>query len=386
MNVFEGARIGINGVALLSPLTGIGQYTYHLVRELQQMLPVEPVLFYGAGWSREIRSTPLPGVDSIKKVVKRIIPRPYPVARFIQQMRFSAGVRQHRVTLYHEPNFLAYRFGGPSVVTVHDLSWIRHPETHPAERVKIMNQLMPRVVKQATHIVVDSEFIRQEVIGYYGLPPDRVTTVLLGVSPDFRPLDAHACASALAPHGIRHGEYILAVGTLEPRKNLATVIAAFAQLPDAIRRRYPLVIVGMNGWGMERFPERLRQMVDKGEVRLTGYIPQQDLPKLYAGARLFVYPSIYEGFGLPPLEAMACGVPVIVSRRASLPEVVGDAGALVEALDDAEISARMRALLEDDALHRGFSAAGLKQAEKFTWRQCAVETLQVYEKAMRACS
>jgi glycosyltransferase involved in cell wall biosynthesis len=383
MNSSEGACVGINGAALLSPLTGIGQYTYHLVRELQQMLPAEPVLFYGAGWSREIRSTPLPGVDGIKKLVKRVVPRPYRVARFIQQMRFSAGVRRHRIKLYHEPNFLAYRFDGPSVVTVHDLSWVRHPETHPAERVRIMNQLMPQVVKQATHIVVDSEFIRQEVIGYYGLSPDRVTTVLLGVAPDFRPLDANACSSVLASHGIRHGEYILAVGTLEPRKNLATVIAAFAQLPEATRRRYPLVIVGMNGWGMERFPEGLRQMVARGEVRLTGYIPQQDLPKLYAGARLFVYPSLYEGFGLPPLEAMACGVPVIVSRRASLPEVVGDAGALVEALDDAGICAQMRALLEDDELHRSFSAAGLIQSKKFTWRQCAVETLQVYEKAMR---
>jgi alpha-1,3-rhamnosyl/mannosyltransferase len=383
MDSFKETPVGINGVALLSPLTGIGQYTLHLVRELQQMLPMQPWLFYGSTWNREVRTTPLPGVEGIKKFIKRAVPNPYMVARFLQQRQFSRGVRQHGIRLYHEPNFLAYRFNGPAVVTVHDLSWIRHPETHPAERVSVMNKLMPRVVKDAAHIVVDSEFVRGEVLSHYGVAPERVTTVLLGVAPSFRPMGAAECAPVLSAQGLRHGEYQLAVGTLEPRKNLATVIAAFSQLPQALRQRYPLVIVGMNGWGMDRFPDALRQLISRGEVKLTGYVPQQDLPMLYAGARLFVYPSIYEGFGLPPLEAMACGVPVIVSRRASLPEVVGDAGILVEAMDDAHICRQMQSLLEDDARHGELSRAGLAQASRFTWRQCALETLAVYRKAMQ---
>jgi len=384
MDALEGVQVGINGVALLSPLTGIGQYTLHLTRELQQLLPQPPSIFYGAGWSREVRTTPLPGVQGIKNLIKRVIPRPYHVSRFIQQMRFSSGARAHDIGLYHEPNFLSYRFRGPSVVTVHDLSWVRYPETHPADRVRIMNQLMPRVVSRATHILVDSEFIRQEVLSYYGLPPERVTTALLGVSPDFRPLDANACAAALTSQGLRYGEYMLAVGTLEPRKNLTTVIAAFARLPESIRRRYPLVIVGMKGWGIDKFPDSLGRMINAGEARLTGYVSQQDMPMLYSGARLFVYPSLYEGFGLPPLEAMACGVPVIVSDRASLPEVVGQAGILVEALDHEVLSTNMQTLLEDDGLHRRLSEAGLLQAAKFTWRQCAVETMLVYRKVLQA--
>ena len=382
MDSFKGTPVGINGVALLSPLTGIGQYTLHLVRELQQLLPMQPWLFYGSGWNRELRNAPLPGVDGIKKLIKRAVPNPYMVARFLQQRQFSRGVKQQGIRLYHEPNFLAYRFGGPTVVTVHDLSWIRHPETHPAERVRVMDKLMPRVVETAAEIIVDSEFVRQEVIGHYGVAPERVTTVLLGVAPAFRPQPESACRTVLAAQGLRYGEYLLAVGTLEPRKNLATVIAAFSRLPQAMRKRTPLVIVGMNGWGMDRFPDSLRRLIEQGEVKLTGYVPQQDLPLLYAGARLFVYPSIYEGFGLPPLEAMACGVPVIVSRRASLPEVVGEAGILVEAMDEAGIAGHMQALVEDAALHARLAAAGLEQARRFTWRQCALETLAVYRKAM----
>jgi alpha-1,3-rhamnosyl/mannosyltransferase len=265
-------------------------------------------------------------------------------------------------------------------VTIHDISWIRYPETHRLDRVREMNRVMPGVVKRAAHIVVDSEFVRQEVMSYYGVPGERVTTVLLGVSPQFKQLSANRCAPTLRQYDLQPGQYLLAVGTLEPRKNLSTVIAAYAQLPDALRRRYPLVIVGMNGWGMDKFSDSLRHMVAKREVRMLGYVAQQDLPALYSGSRLFVYPSLYEGFGLPPLEAMACGVPVIASCRASLPEVVGNAGLLVEPLDDGAITQHMRSLIEDDALYSALRAAGPQQAKAFTWRRFALEMMAVYGK------
>jgi alpha-1,3-rhamnosyl/mannosyltransferase len=300
----------------------------------------------------------------------------------MRQGRFTAGVNEHRIDLYHEPAFMAYRFRGPSVVTVHDISWVRHPETHPAERVREMNRVMPGVVRHAKHIVVDSDFVRQEVIRHYGVTPERVTTVLLGVSPEFRPVEPAACARVLSRFGVKHGEYILAVGTLEPRKNLATALAAYTRLPETFRRRYPLVVAGMNGWGMEGLSGSLKNMIAGGEVRLTGYVPQQDLPALYTGARALVYPSLYEGFGLPPLEAMACGTPVIASRRASLPEVVGDAGLLVEPLDDQAIARHMQQLVEDDALHARLAEAGRRHASQFTWRKFALGMLTVYRKAL----
>ena len=382
MDVFNRVRVGINAVPILSPLTGVGQYTYRLITELQQILPNKPWLFYGTSWDRAIRTAAPAGARELNNAIKRLMPHPHVITRFLKQARFSTGVRRHKINLYHEPAYLAYPFKGPSIVTVHDLSWIRHPETHPLERLREMNRFMPKVVERATHIVVDSDFVRREVMTHYGVQGDRVTTVLLGVSPEFRPRPVEDCKPVLDKFGLSHGHYLLAVGTLEPRKNLSTVIAAFGQIPETLRRRFPLVIVGMKGWGMERFSDGVRHMIDRGEVRLPGYVDQAELPALYAGARLFVYPSLYEGFGLPPLEAMACGVPVSASRRASLPEVVGDAGLLVDPMDDTAIAGHMRSLIEDDAMHAHLSSAGQARAATFTWRNFALETLAVYKKVL----
>ena len=377
----EDMRVAINAIAMLSPLTGIGQYAYNLVREMQD-LRLAPWLFYGASWSQELRAMTLPGMETAKTVFKRLMPKPYVVKRFLLQQTFSRGVKRHGVKLYHEPNFMSYRFDGPAVVTVHDLSWLRYPETHPADRVREMNRVMPRAMESAAHVLVDSDFVKREVMEHYGLPEGRITTTLLGVSTEFRPLTAEQCAAPLDRYRLQYGRYILAVATLEPRKNLSSLIAAFAQLPDTLRRRYPLVIAGMRGWGESMMSESLRNMIAKGEVKLVGYVAQADLPKLYAGARMFVYPSLYEGFGLPPLEAMACAVPVIASNRASLPEVVGNAGILSEALDDSRIAQHMRALIEDDALHAHLAKAGRLRARQFTWRKCAMETLAVYRRVL----
>jgi len=377
----EELNVAINGIAMLSPLTGIGQYTYNLVRELQDMR-LAPWMFYGTDWKQELRAAALPGMTTAKSAFKRLMPRPYVVQRFLLQQFFSRGAKRRQFDLYHEPNFMAYRFNGPTVVTVHDLSWLRYPETQPAARVREMNRVMPQAMKSAAHVLVDSEFVKQEVMEYYGLAEDRITTTLLGVATDFRPLTAAQCAVVLDRYRLQHGRYILAVATLEPRKNLASLIAAFEHLPDTLRRRYPLVIAGMRGWGDSVMSDALRKMIARGEVRLTGYVPQSDLPKLYAGARMFVYPSLYEGFGLPPLEAMASGVPVIVSNRASLPEVVGNAGILTEPLDDLRIVQHMRALIEDDALHGHLANAGRLRAKQFTWRRCAMETLAVYRRVI----
>ncbi len=382
MDLFRRVQVGINAVPILSPLTGVGQYTYRLITELRQLLPMAPWLFYGTSWGQEMRSAAPAGAREINNAIKRFLPNPHLVTRFLKQARFSMGAHEHSLDLYHEPAFLAYRFRGPTVVTVHDISWIRHPETHPMERLREMNRFMPKVIEHAAHIVVDSDFVREEVMRYYGVPGNRVTTVLLGVSPEFAPIEARQCMPVLGQFGLQFGQYLLAVGTLEPRKNLSTALAAFARLPEAIRSRYPLVVAGMNGWGMENFSEMQRRMISKGQVRMLGYVAQRDLPALYSGARLFVYPSLYEGFGLPPLEAMACGVPVIASHRASLPEVVGSAGLLVDPMDDRGIAENIQALIEDQTLHADLSKLGRERAQTFTWRKFAHETIAVYRKVI----
>ncbi|WP_151635788.1 glycosyltransferase family 4 protein [Noviherbaspirillum aerium] len=380
MDALKGVRVGINAVPLLGPLTGVGQYTYRLISEMQHLLDPQPWLFYGTDWGQDLRTAAPPAARRINDAIKRFVPNPLVLTRMLKQLRFSSGAREHGITLYHEPAYLALRYRGPTVVTVHDISWIRYPETHPAERVREMNRVMPSVLRRADHIVVDSEFVRQEVIDHYGLAAERVSTILLGVAPEFRPMNASG--AVLSQYGLRYGQYILAVGTLEPRKNLLSVIAAFSRLPDGVRWQMPLVIVGMDGWGMEKFSTGLQQMIARGEVVLTGYVAQAELPALYSGARMFVYPSIYEGFGLPPLEAMACGTPVIASNRASLPEVVGDAGLLVEPLDDDAIRRHMQELLENDELHARLAQAGRERAASFTWRRFALQTLDVYRKVL----
>ena len=382
MSDIRQARIAINALPLLLPRTGIGQYAYHVIRGMQARLVRPPALFYGYDWDEAIRRPAPPEPPTLVQQVKQRMPFGYELARFLQQRAFDARVKRERFDLYHEPNFLAQRFDGPTVVTVHDISWVTHPETHPAERVRAMNKTMPRVVREARLLIADSESTRRDVIRHYSVPPERVRTVLLGVTGEFIPMDAASTRAALDRMGLEHGAYVLAVGTLEPRKNLATAIAAYAALPEALQARHPLAIAGMRGWGDQRLSPQAAALVAQGRIRLVGFVPQEDLPALYAGARVFVYPSLYEGFGLPPLEAMACGAPVIVSNRSSLPEVVGDAGIQVEALDVDALAARLRELLEDEALRARLAAAGHERSKQFTWDRTLDQTLAVYADAL----
>ena len=375
------ARLAIGGTALREPLTGIGHYTVELARALDRRLGGAPFIFYGGEWSRELRSVPPPFDVDLRNAIAARVPEAWRLARWLQQRAFSRGARDHRIALYHEPNFLAYRFAGPTVVTVHDLSWIRYPQTHPGERVRMMNAIVPRAVERAAQVIVDSEFVRGEVIEHFRIPSDRITAVPIGVGPAFHRRSPGDCESILRAHDIRYGSYVLAVGTLEPRKNLASVIRAFALLPESFRRSHPLVVAGASGWRHDDVSRQLERMVAAGEARITGYVSADALPALYSGAALFVYASLYEGFGLPPLEAMACGTPVVASRASSLHEVVGDAGVLVDPLDAQSIADAMRSVLENAALGSRLSAAGPIRAARFTWDRCAEETLAVYERA-----
>lgn len=375
-------RVAFNGSALLSPLTGVGQYAKSLAEQLALDEQVELHFLYAASWSREIRGQPIRKISTIKNLVKKVVPQAYRVSRALQNWRFGAGVRQLRPDLYHEPNFLPFHFDGPTVITAHDLSWIRFPETHPAERVEVMNRLFPPALERANHILTDAEYVRQEIITEFGVPANKITAVPLGARSIFHPRSEAECLPALMERNLRYRKFVLCVGTLEPRKNLDLVIRTYATMPPAFRERYPLVIVGMKGWLTSKLESVMQPLVASGELRPLGFASDEALASLYAGAMVLVYPSLYEGFGLPPLEAMASGTPVIVSDRSTLPEVVGEAGLTIDAHDDAGLRAALQRLDEDNAYWQAKAAASLERASLFSWARCAQETLAVYRNVL----
>lgn len=376
-------KVALNGTALLSPLTGLGQYTYHLVKSLQDSGQAEVELFYGGGWNRELRSAPTRGIVTMKSLAKRFLPNPYALSRFVQQRTFNRGIRALKPQIYHEPNFLAFKAEIPSVITVHDLSWIRFPHTHPIERVRAMDTYFEKGLRRAALVLTDSVFVKNELMEVFGIGAERIRPIMLGVESLFRPQTADETLPVLQKLALTHGEYLLAVGTLEPRKNLKVVLRAFAQLPAAFRKRHPLVLVGMKGWHTSEFEAQIAPLVQAGEVRELGYLPREDLATVIAGATTLIYPSIYEGFGLPPLEAMACGVPVITSNVSSIPEVVGDAGIMLAPHDVDGIADAIRLVAEDADVRRDLAVKALLRSAEFTWGKCAEQTVEAYRDALK---
>jgi glycosyltransferase involved in cell wall biosynthesis len=375
-------RVGINSTALLSPLTGIGQYNKSLAEALIATSEVDLWLFYSFAWSREVRTTPVYNITKIKEFIKRVVPHPYVLSRALQQRKFTQGVKERKLDLYHEPNFLAHDFAGPTVITAHDLSWIRFPDTHPAERVKVMNRLFPRSLENAAHIITDAEFTRREIIEHFGVSPQRITAIPLAPRSIFRPREESECRAVLSSAGLSFRSFILCAGTLEPRKNLDFVIRTYASMPPAFRARKPLVLVGMKGWLTSSLESVMQPLVASAEVRPLGFVSEDELAILYASASMLVYPSLYEGFGLPPLEAMSSGTPVVVSDRSTLPEVVGPAGILIDPHDAAGLREAMLRLDEDRDYWQDRKLSSLKQAGHFSWTRCAEETLAIYRSVL----
>ncbi|RAS06010.1 glycosyltransferase family 4 protein [Cupriavidus alkaliphilus] len=393
----EPLRVAVGAVSLSSPLTGIGQYTRHLVRELA-MLGAAPHCFLGAGWSEPPAVGAQPSADgpgschagrapAWRTAARGLLRRSglaHLASRAWQAHRFRAGLPRD-AALYHETNFLPFCYGAlPTVLTAHDLSWLRHPETHPAARVNLLHRHFPRALARADRVIVVSDFVRAELLALCEVDPGKIRVVHNGVAPAFQPRPADALRPVLARHGLLPGRYLLALGTLEPRKRLSTALRAHQRLPAALRRHVPLVLAGIKGWLTSELEREMAPAVARGEVRVAGYIADADLPSVVAGACAMVYPSIYEGFGLPPLEAMACGVPVICSDRSALPGVVGDGGVLLDPDDIDGFSAAMLRACEDSCWRTAVGARALRRAAGFSWQRCARETLDVYGELLRA--
>ena len=300
----------------------------------------------------------------------------------MQSRWFRYQVENFPDHLLHVPNFILPPCTNPTIATIHDLSHLHYPQFHPPERLIYLDRYFPRSLQQATRLITVSQFVRQELINILGVAKERIITVYNGVDPVFRPYAAGEVLSVLHRHALVPDGYLLAVATFEPRKNLGRLTDAYGRLPIALRKKFPLILVGAHGWLTTDLERKLAAFERLGQLRQLGYISESELPFLYAGAHAFAYPSLYEGFGLPVLEAMASGVPVLTSNCSSLPEVAGDAALLIDPEDVEGLTAGLERLLEDQAWRRQAVEKGLRQAKCFSWKRCVEETVAVYREAI----
>jgi len=369
------------------PLTGIGRYTFELARGLQKVGLEDLQFLRGRRLLRSLSipssAEPMSGAPSWKVYAQknRLAVGAFRVLSPWLKSRTLKGLEDH---VFHSPNYYLPPFGGRSVVTIHDLSPYLWPGSHPAERVRYMRAEIELSLKRATALITDTEYTRQEVAKFFGWPIERIHTVHLASAPEFMPRVEGELQAPLSGYGLEPNAYTLFTGTVEPRKNLGVLLDAYSTLPLSVRQRWPLVIAGYRGWASDDLHARFDGAQREGWLKYLGFVSNDLLPVLMAGARLFVYPSLYEGFGLPVLEAMSCGVPVVCSNASTLPEVAGEAAALYSPEDVDALLTLLKTGLEDDYWRRSACDAGLVQSAKFSWERCTRETLDVYRNVSMA--
>ena len=290
-------------------------------------------------------------------------------------------MKTRRYQLYHEPNHIPIRCDLPTVTTIHDLSVIVHPQWHPADRVRWYEREFAAGARQTRRFIAPSEFTKREMVERLNVPAKIIDVTYQAPRATFGPRAPEQVRQALAKLDLPE-RFFLYVGTLEPRKNVPGLLDAYAALPAGLRRESPLVVVGAWGWKQDALREKLAERSLSSHVRLMGFIADEELACLYAACTAFVWPTLYEGFGNPPLEAMACGAPAVVSNVASLPEVVGAAGILLDPHDPAAWTEAMRRLAEDPVWRETRARASREQAARFSWERCVRETVACYRAAM----
>lgn len=297
-------------------------------------------------------------------------------------LKNSAAVRKD-VDLFHAPDHHIPRIAGvKTIASVMDVIPMLHPEWIKNDLRSLKSWLFNVQIRQSDHVITISEFSKQDMVEHLGLAPERISVTPLGVEPVYFERVADDTRNAvLAKHGLKPG-FFLFVGTLQPRKNLPRILQAFEQLPADVRKEHPLVIVGRDGWNNEELLPKLHQLEARGEGRWLSYLPQFDVMALLQSAVALTFPSLYEGFGLPVIEAFAARCPVIASNSTSLPEVAGDAAWQVDPYDVDSIHAAMLAVISQDALREQKVQLGLARARHYTWHECARQTLDVYRKVL----
>ncbi len=372
-------RIGIDYTSAARQSAGIGRFTRELIRAAMALDTGNEYRLLVAG-RQPIAKAHLPGTGRGFRLVQTPLSERNLVRLWHRlQIPLPVEVFLGRLDVFHSPDFVLPPVArAVKVLTIHDLSFLRVPECADPRLRWYLGQVVPRSVRRADFLLADSESTRRDLIELLGVPPDRVQVIYGGVDARFAPVEDAEALRRVRETYAGGRPFILAVGTLEPRKNYPTLIRAFAQARQAARLPHALVIVGRKGWVYEPIFAAVDELGLHDHVLFPGFVPDEELPVLYSAADVLVTPSFYEGFGLPALEAMACGTPVIVSDVSSLPEVVGDAGVRIDPRDEAGLAEAMVHVVQDSALRAALRAAGWERARRFTWDDAARELLAVY--------
>ncbi len=382
--------IGFDVTAALTQGGGIGRYTRELIHALVSEAPDYSYKLFSA------RPPAVPPIPNSLPQAPNIAHRAAPLdERWLYRLWYRARLPlpvqtfTGPVDLFHSPDFVLPPVGGniPTILTVHDLSFSHYPGTFPANLVTYLNRVVPWSVRRATHILADSLSTKEDLHSLWGISDEKITVLYSGVNERFQPIvDDGRKIEIRKKYRLGDNPLVLAVGTVQPRKNYELLVRAFR--PVAERLPHSLVIVGGKGWLTEGLAAEIDRQGLTTRVHLAGFVDDEDLPALYSTAELFVFPSLYEGFGLPLLEAMACGVPVISSNASSLPEVVrsieGEATILISPHDEPAWTAEMLRLLTDSDARRLLVEAGLTQSKRFTWRASARQLADLYRRLLAA--
>jgi glycosyltransferase involved in cell wall biosynthesis len=354
---------------------GFGRYVQELVRALLAVDDrAEYVAFYNDASAAQVD----PPLDQLPHLTTKLANKPWRMSVLLAHlMGVSEDRRLPGIDVFHATDNVLPRLPRvKSVFALQDLIFRFYPKTHKPLNRWFLTLMMPRFLQAADAVISISESTKKDAMRLYGLDEARIRVIYPGVNPTFRKRSPEAMAAVCQKYGLPDC-FILYVGTIEPRKNLTSLLEAYQALKNQ-GTECKVVIVGKKGWLYEGFFRRLRDLGLEDAVIFPGFVPDEDLSAFYSAAKLFVYPSLYEGFGLPVVEAMACGAPVITSDTSSLPEVAGDAALLVEPTSVEALVAAMRGVLDNTALRAKMRTRGLEQAARFTWEETARRTAEVY--------
>jgi len=380
-------KIGIDCSNVPGPRTGVGEYTYQLVCALSRIDQINSYMLYPFFYhliNPGYKDVELPTTGNFR--VQDCLPTCPGYLKRIFHLTVKSLFKENMlgpVDIVHSTTFCAPKFKDKNkrlVVTIYDLTVITHPECHQKLNIMHCKKGILDAVKYADAIIAISEHTKKDLISIAGAPEELITVTSLAPDPDLAPVtDKKTCERVRQKYNLPNN-YILFLGSLEPRKNVTTLIKAYAKLPEGYKKKNHLVIAGAKGWMSSPVHDTIQKLGLVDKTTFPGYVDRADLSALYSMAECFVYPSLYEGFGLPVLEAMACGAPVITSNTSSMPEVAGSAARLVAPLKEAELTAGLEEILENKSLQEEMRQAGFKQVKKFSWERCAAETIEVYKK------